>query len=826
MDVTGNFGGESIRLRGMALEDTQRDVLDKISHLVEINDKMAKAQGVDTAGATSSLGKFAKSLGGAGDSASTAMSGTASSFDKITSILDKGVNKAFSILNEAVGASIRTIRGMDSNVDDAGFAIRSLSQNFRGAAGDVARFAADSVSQLQDQYRSFKQMGDIGGVLSSQFENLRITTSSMGLTMDQYAGLMQENFINLRSGGNLATKSMQNLQKAVNNISEDDELGYLFNRLGINVNDYAKTVLQMTALNRGLNKDSVNSTENFNKSIMKAVTTSVQLADAFGVQRSQMMQAQKAAQEDVLFERLFKQLDMPNDVKEKVLQGFLGVTGGDQKKAMQLMVGSMTGLATEAYADYQAAGFGPVITQMVKDAKGMQDGTVDIKDFIGNIQSGTREFANTFGDQANVMRLMIAGETRGAQAQINILDLDRRITKEGVNFVLDAQRGAAEAAAGRKTEIDILNDVQKQNISMAVSAANANKGLNAFGLTLAHSTQILTKIMTDIASGTVGTMANDPMVKTMISELNSSIKTLVNDSSVIGNTAENITKQILDGVRQAQEAPNTSENRTNTSSASPASATTMAGTPLANMIKVKTGLPGGDQMMAAGDIDSIKGQHNKGGATSPAIKQLLGVLAGSSESPLRVTGINDAFAGRGANSAHNQGLAVDFTITGDPAKKRQEIVNHLSNVYGLNPGGDFKVFDEYNDPFKHTQGGHLHLEFSKEGAAKFQSRYQGLQGAFGPGGNTSSAPKASSVSSAPAATSNTSSSPVSQGQDFVATVSNAMTTSANSVNTATNTVVLADSSITDRLDQMVRTQQSTNTVLSDLKNMMYQGNFG
>jgi hypothetical protein len=244
------------------------------------------------------------------------------------------------------------------------------------------------------------------------------------------------------------------------------------------------------------------------------------------------------------------------------------------------------------------------------------------------------------------------------------------------------------------------------------------------------------------------------------------------------------------------------------------------------MIKVKTGLPGGDQMMAAGDIDSIKGQHNKGGATSPAIKQLLGVLAGSSESPLRVTGINDAFAGRGANSAHNQGLAVDFTITGDPAKKRQEIVNHLSNVYGLNPGGDFKVFDEYNDPFKHTQGGHLHLEFSKEGAAKFQSRYQGLQGAFGPGGNTSSAPKASSVSSAPAATSNTSSSPVSQGQDFVATVSNAMTTSANSVNTATNTVVLADSSITDRLDQMVRTQQSTNTVLSDLKNMMYQGNFG
>jgi hypothetical protein len=649
----------------------------------------------------------------------------------------------------------------------------------------------------------------------------------MGLTMDQYAGLMQENFINLRTGGNMAFKSMQNLQKAVDVIRDDDEVGYIFNRLGINANDYAKVILQQTALNRGLNRSLDTYSEGFAKSMQKSVTNAIGLADAFGVQRSQMLDAQRKAQEDVIFSKMFENIDVEGPVKEMMFNMSMAMTGGDVEKAKKLAVSLLTDIPTDVYREAMAAGGGEILSVLKSGAKDIQSGTADMPSVMAKLQPVLQNFEKTYGGTDNLARFFADPNSPLLGAFTMLLDAARKFAgPQGMAAMDDAMKNATNARKdGTKTELDILNDVQKQNIAMAVTAAEANKGLNAFGLTLAHSTQILTKVMTEIAGGTVGTLSNDPMIKELISSLNSNISNLVKDASAVGEISKRVTENIAKGMKEGTGQPtDTTGSRTTAPAASSASPTTFAGTPLGNMIKLKTGLPGGDQMVAAGDIDSIKGQHNKGGPTSLAIKQMLGVLAGSSKSPLRVTGIDDAFAGRGANSAHNQGLAVDFTITGDPAKKRAEIVNQLSAIYGLSPGRDFKVFDEYNDPFKHTQGGHLHLEFSKEGAAKFQSRYQGLQGAMGPGGNTTSTP--SPGASSPASSSTSSSAPSTQSPDLAATVSSAISSSANSLNTATNTVVLADSSIIDRLDQMVRTQQSTNTALSDLKNMINQSTFG
>lgn len=824
-DVTGNIGGESVRLRGMALEDTQFRIFQEIEQLVEINKEMAKKQGAN-------LKDINKGLDKAGDAASNIAGDLAQGSESVKKFkegLNKTVGVAFTVLKETLGATVRTVRGLNNNIDDSSYAMRSMSQNIRGATGDIARFAADSVQQLQEQYRSFKQMSDISGVMSSQFDNLGVITSRMGLTMDQYAGLMQDNFVNLRSDGRLVSKSMEGLQQAVDSIKDDKELPFIFQRLGIQANDYAKIILQQTALNRGLNRSLDSYGEAFAKSMQKSVFNAIGLADAFGLQRSQMLEAQKKAQEDVVFAKMFEGLDVKGPVKEMMFQMSMAMTGGDVEKAKKLTVSALSGIPTDVYLDVMKAGGGEILEALQSGAKDIQNGTADLPKVLERLQPLMKQYEATMGD-ANVLGMLYADPNNPLAAGITMmLDMVRKFAgPDGLAALNEAMAKGADASKNNTTDqIDSLGVLQRKNIELAVSAAQANKGLNSFGLTIAHATQILARMMVSTAGGTMQGIEGSALYKEAVTELNKLMEKGFNAADFQQSSkemTEEILKQMKAGVDQGlNRTPSNTSGTGNRATA--ASASTVGGDMMSRMITVKTTTGGQEKTIPVGDIDNTRGQYNQGGATSPAIKQLLGVLAGSEK--IRVTGINDAYAGRGV-SAHDEGRAVDFTIDGDYAKKKTEIVKQLTDAYGLVQGKDFKVFDEANMPFGHTKGAHIHVEFSKEGAAKFENKFksmmQNTNGATGPGGSSGAGNVSAPTSAAPI--SDSGSMPTSQS-DIAKDVNTMLSSNTNSLNNNTsNLVAIADSNLLDKMDMMNRGIADLKTSIDSLKAPLEQATYG
>jgi hypothetical protein len=75
------------------------------------------------------------------------------------------------------------------------------------------------------------------------------------------------------------------------------------------------------------------------------------------------------------------------------------------------------------------------------------------------------------------------------------------------------------------------------------------------------------------------------------------------------------------------------------------------------------------------------------------------------------TGFNDRFHQENAPaSAHTQGSAFDFTLQRPPT--REEAAKIVRDLYAM---GAVKVIDEYNNPSRHSTGGHFHVQAMAKG---------------------------------------------------------------------------------------------------------------
>jgi hypothetical protein len=123
---------------------------------------------------------------------------------------------------------------------------------------------------------------------------------------------------------------------------------------------------------------------------------------------------------------------------------------------------------------------------------------------------------------------------------------------------------------------------------------------------------------------------------------------------------------------------------------------------------------------ALGDL-RIKGGATGGGETAGGVVSLAQWAQSNISGFNRVTAMNDRFHRLRRGSAHNRGLATDFTIN-DPrqsAAAAQQLREHIM-AQGLDPS-EFKVLDEYKRLSAGGTGGHLHAQFqSEEAAARYR----------------------------------------------------------------------------------------------------------
>ena len=153
-DVTGNLGSESIRLRGMALEETQYLIYQELDLLNRTNAK--KASGKDDSPQEKRRAEGAKATDRAFEGVTKAAGGFGETLEK--------AGKKLELL---AGNTIRLTRSFDSNVKNTDFAMRQIAAGSKGMAGTIAKFSADSVAQLEEQYDTYKKLTNVGGTTAA-----------------------------------------------------------------------------------------------------------------------------------------------------------------------------------------------------------------------------------------------------------------------------------------------------------------------------------------------------------------------------------------------------------------------------------------------------------------------------------------------------------------------------------------------------------------------------------------------------------------------------------------------------------------------------------
>ena len=728
-DVTGNLGSESIRLRGMALEATQEAILKELEDQTTALEAIAGGksaaknkenviQDARNAKTKESTEREAKKIIELGKS-NKALAALTTVFDK--------AGKLVSSVTGAMADNIRMTRGFDSNINNASYALNQMASTHKGVMRDFFRMGASTIDQLTEQADVYKRLSNIGGATGDEFSKLREQAASTGLTMQGYAQLMEENFLNLRLGGKSAKASMKELtQSTVNMRNAGGDFNNQFLQLGIDAQDYGKMILQNSMLMGGLNKaqkDSANYAGGFNQKMLDTTKSITALSDAFGFNREQTMKAANDALKNGRNRAMYNNIQAEG--KEQMLTLMTGMFGGDAQKGLEATIAAYTGRFTQ---------FTGTLASVAPD-------------FLGNMKTLASELAKSPKDLKGALERSGLGPmfARLSKQQRGLVESTWNQTGalgEVVDAIVNAtdmfndtdsalQRMQERITGGVDKQLDAYGHLTRENIKMAILAARTNEGLNNFGIGLAVMAQLMALTMSTVVGSGIKGLSNNKEIQDLLEKLQQGAR--AGQASVeswkledkAGGFVDRVMKEINDrtgggsdsGVTDARPARVYGGNRD---------------------ITVQGRKTTVDSMF------NIGAEATGGGTTALAVKQLVGLLA-DTDPGINVTATNDQRKDR--TSTHATGRALDFTVQGlrDPKKFPQDAkawkdkadeVEKLLKSKGLTPGEHFTVLDEANKPIPGvTTGPHIHVNFTPSGMKLFEGKMKNSPlGDYGSGG--------------------------------------------------------------------------------------------
>ena len=720
-DVTGNLGSESIRLRGMALEETQYQILKTLQN-------MAGGGGTSSKGAT----LLENQLEATSIALKNTKNGALKKMGEAFSSVAQSFTKNGGALNEIFDTIGRTVRGFDSNIRDSSFAMRQMSMH-SGKMGAVFKFAAESISQLEEQFDVYKRLANVGGSVASDFDNLRINASQMGVTMQEYTGILESNFLNLRLGGTSTFRAMKQLRdETVKMRDSSSGVNEDFMRLGIGASDYGQVIAQNSMLFGGLKKTQEAYGDGFAKQMLNTTRSVTALSDAFGFNREQVMKAANDAMKDARNRTIFN--NIRDAGKQQMLAAMTGLFGGDAQKGMEATIAAYTGRVSESIAPLMsiAPDLLPAMKTFSSGLAELGEGVKDPAQVEALIKrSGLEGIAKRIGVKALDLANATLGQTGafadGTQVAINMSDTFGNAATAAKNVT---ERFLEQGKESDKT-LQAVGELQRRNIEMAVSFASTNKMLNKFGITVALTTQLMTKIMGKMAAG----------VMRPLTDLSNTFK--------LDDIASEFTK---DMEAMIDKTAKSAEDLYNKTTGQVAETTPTAPAPAPGAAQTQGTVVGGEKtvsiqgkQVAVNEMDRSGLEATRGGATSLGVKQLIAALGAIRN--INVTGAADTYHFSGK---HPKGLAVDFTVEGG-AKKAKETLTDIDNIMqkaGLKKGVDYNYLNEYEVKSPGWTGEHLHVEFlSGKAADAFYNAVQKNPAIVGQNNPVATAPPASATES-------------------------------------------------------------------------------
>ena len=691
-DVTGNLGSESIRLRGMALEETQYQIYQEISDLVSHMKGESKKPGKpgDKNDSNAKAGKKNIETANKVDVAFEAAKGTMKGFGATLS-------KAGDILKDFAGTTTRLARSYDSNIKSTDFALRQVAMGSKGVAGTIARFSADSVAQLEEQFDTYKKLTNVGGTTAAGFDDLRIKAASMGVTMQEYVGLVNSNLGSLRMGGTSVRKSLESLNKGVvslrrstNGTTEE------FQNMGISTYDYAQHILDSTAALGGFGKSVDTESDSFQKQMLRTTKVTQGLAEAFGANRDELLKKTADAMKKPLNRAILNAFGIPPEVQKAKLEALMAI-GMSEQMAIESLVAKAGGPVSEAVGLIESLTSGKLLgavdtltEEMVKSPDDLAGAVQRARDKMGpQVVQELQQVVKDLGPSISRLDPAVQGVVGMIQ---HFTDSSGDIDQIAKNL-----KEAREAQKGGSKELDALGQLQKRNVEMGITFAETTKVLNKFGLTAAFATQLVVR-----ALGSAGSLGFAGIEK-LIEEVGKDSKT--------GRTGHDILRDIMSSgdndIRAIQNRILSQETGNRPSADLPTQGTIVGD----RKINVQ------GQRVLASSVDSARTEATAGGPTNIYQKQSA-VHLDKIIPNARFTAFKDTLNRGTKENPRGHGefsidVVPDSATTKDQYEELKKTFDNEMKALGMD-NKDYQLINEFG-----VKGGsHLHLQFANEKAAK------------------------------------------------------------------------------------------------------------
>jgi len=697
--VTGSIGSNDVLLKNMATEETLYQLLEAIEGAT-ITGKPA------TAGNTTATGVNTK--------------------EKVkNTIATKSSSKALEKMFNGLEGIGRVIRGMDSNINNASYAFQAMSRG-TGVFSKTMEFAANSVSQLQEQFNAYGKMMQIGGVVAGDFGHLAEQSIALGTDIQGLIKLTSEYGTSLKAGSSSVANTLTKMRGQFAELT-GDQIGQ-YGRLGIGMNQITEQMLLTAESQGGYNavlarygKDS----SKMNAGMLKSTQELNLFASAIGM-NSKMMQDEAAKAAQKIENRVF--MANLSDAERNQVTALQGLTGSFET-ALSVVRSFKTGFVDEQAASFLAtqgiAGLGKEVTNLMgllKQGKGLPEALIE-----SGLISAANKVDPKLMDQmsTNIAAYASGGSPEAAQGLSNFLTLINNLkgtTPENIQ-----ERMKELLKPGGKT-IDSYSGLLQEQNKLAQATAYLNTQFNRFGLTFAlagmkavNSTINGGKITKEMITGLFGDMGIVIPDNTM-SDFNDILEGKV-QGDIIGKM-----QQFLEETRNK-------ESNTSGTDTTPRQRVTLRNTGLDRTTGVPVKMADGTiQFLNASDLvsnrNNIQAQTNAfgGGEQNAGTVATGAILANKVPTISAITAGKDNYHKKSPGSAHNLGLALDFGIARrgnedvtDTAKSTIDAMHEVMKEYGLKAGVDYRIDDESKQPAgergKHWTAPHLHMEILRPEAA-------------------------------------------------------------------------------------------------------------
>jgi len=535
-------------------------------------------------------------------------------------------------------------------------AIPVFGDAIAGVAKGVGEAAKMAVDALDNTAKSFVEIGKVGGLTAKGMSGVRDQFIRSGLSLQSFQKQVVENAEALAQFRGLTGEGASDFASIVGDLTQgtDDSL----RRLGLNAEEIAGTtaafVKQQTVLGRAQsmsNKELAQGTAQYAKELDL-------ISKITGQNRAAIQQQQEAALSENKFRAVYEDM----------------MAKGQEKQAKALM------------------GFQTVISGLDKEAG---QGLRDLSSGVADTAAGRKLLISTNGAAADIIDRLKTGQIDQAQAQIelkNAIGGNIETMREQGQYNKDAGEtfiGLAAAYKIQRAQFDKYgNVIQEAKDQQAAQAAGADEMTNA----------------------TVSAQKN---LEKMSQELNKLGFTLLPHAATVVKEFSNVMTKAIAGVNKALGIGG--------GTSAPAGASAAGGGDVSVADAMNSG---GEAMLtaqesaayakkqgAAGSYAGLRikggesGQATAGGQSNPKLIEVANLIQDKLGGTLHhFTGFNDKFH-MDRNSKHNQGTALDFTIT--DSSMAAEVAGIIKSIPGVS-----KVIDEYNNPSAGATGGHIHAEVS------------------------------------------------------------------------------------------------------------------